>query len=96
MTAELNRILTWKDLEERGAALVASGDTGLLYEFPDKASGDWRSLYLRLKQEPASGRTKRVWWLGWNGHRLSRNRDVVHLMAQHPGMHRWVIEVLSQ
>ena len=54
-------------------------------------SGGWISLKL-----VASGKLpKRHWWLGFNGTRMSRNRDAELLEQHQPDIYAWVVHSLS-
>ena len=78
--------------------VIARREDGfVLYERPSKISTEWRSFKLE-KRVPGRRKwgTKRNWWIGWNGERLSRNRDV-GIMAQYdPELMAWVVETLRE
>lgn len=64
-----------------------------LFEFPERASGEWRSL--KLERIDGQDR-KRNWWFGWNGERLAGSNDAKRQRRNHPDVHEWVVETLRQ
>ncbi|GFO81786.1 MAG: hypothetical protein A49_14130 [Methyloceanibacter sp.] len=87
--------LNEKQLEQRGAVLVAECDTHQLFEFPGRTSRGWRGLYLRLVNSGPNPQTKRVWWLGHDGTRLARNTDAKKLAGADLQTYHWVDETLK-
>jgi hypothetical protein len=72
--------------------LIASTDHFALFDRPDFAQGEWRSL--KLERTDSKGQ-KRNWWLGWNGERFARNADAGKLAEHHPDVYDWVISSLK-
>ncbi len=82
--------LTVEALEQRGAVLVEENLTHQIWEFPDKAKNGWRSFYVRLIDQPKDRWTKRAWWLGHNGNRLSQGPAAKQLRESDPETYSWV------
>jgi len=51
--------------------------------------------WISLKLVGSSKLTKRSWWFGFNGTRMSRNRDVALLEQHQPDIYAWVVRSLS-
>lgn len=85
--------LTVKDLELRGGVEIAEHDGFTLFEFPEKASGKWRSFYLRRDRKSGP---KSAFWFGWNGQRFGRNRDTEILETHYPEVADWIRRELSE
>jgi hypothetical protein len=67
-----------------------------LIERPAAASNGWRNLKLTRAAPPDAKRTKRTWWLGWNGERLARNNDARWLSKREPETYEWIISTLTR
>jgi hypothetical protein len=63
-----------------------------LYEVSRLSLNGWKSLHLKRS---GLGAPKTSWWLGWNGERLARNRDLALLAEHHGDVLNWVYKVLD-
>ncbi|MDP2619893.1 MAG: hypothetical protein Q8P46_06905 [Hyphomicrobiales bacterium] len=61
------------------------GDEALWF-MPPRSNPEWMNLRLTLH---GRGR-KRYYYLGWNGKRLARGRDLAFLADKHPDVLQWV------
>lgn len=80
-------------LQERKNTIIAEHEGWKLIE--RHSSNGW----IALKLERRSGKgfirhSKRSWWFGWNGERLSRTHDLQLLAEHHPDIEAWVVEQL--
>ena len=64
-----------------------------LFESKPASTDGWRSL--RLIRTGNGKFRKRSWWLGWNGERLSENRDAKILEEHYPEIYAAVIEAIQ-
>jgi hypothetical protein len=54
--------------------------------------GDWDNFKLENHRRAK----KRNYWFGWNGHRLSRCRDMALLREYEPDVYSWLLEALRE
>jgi hypothetical protein len=60
-----------------------------LFARRDQPSTDWLNLKVIR-----TGEAPKIWWLSWNGKRLSRRKDTGKLAEHNPKILQWVIDTL--
>ena len=53
---------------------------------PEKSTDEWKSIVVRKVGGIVRKGDKRNYWIGWNGHRFSRNADCSKLATHHPDL----------
>jgi hypothetical protein len=75
---------------------IGARSSFLLYEMIDRASPPWRNFRLiNIGVHFRDLAQRRAWRFGFNGKRLSRNKDTMALAQHLPGIEQWVISLLS-
>ncbi len=95
----MEQTFTARKMKNRGAVWLKEkifSEFGVfqIWEFPKRAAGGWKTFNLQIKHPSKNRKIKRSWWFGWNGERLSKNKDMGLLNNHKPKVYQWVEEVL--
>ena len=78
-------------LKRPDEVVIAEAGPWVLVAVTGWSKNEWVSLKL-IRQMKAP---KNVWYLGWQGTRMSRNRDMQNLQERHPEIAVWVAETMA-
>lgn len=90
----MSGIKSEKQLLASGGVLVVEVGDRKIWEFPDKASGMWRSFYLRLPGKKRRGFRRSIHF-GFDGERISKNNSTRFLEQRQPEIYSWLVETME-